>query len=42
MVLRFGLMIIVWCIDILGSDMFYLLPILIVEEFVGGFQGQLS
>ena len=36
--LRFGLEVIFCFIDILGSDMmFYLLPSLIVEEFVGGF-----
>lgn len=40
MVLRFGLEVIVCCIDILGSDMSYLIPILILmKEFLGGFQG---
>jgi hypothetical protein len=36
-VFRFGLEVIFCFIDILGSDMMFLLPSLIVEEFVGGF-----
>ena len=33
----FGLEVIIHCIDILGSDMLYLIASLFEEEFVGGF-----